>query len=66
VRAKALKGYSKGETPITCRPGDVLEPELDKVREEYGDVIKNDEDLLIVALYPTSGKEFLQQKYEKT
>jgi len=65
VRAKALKGYSRGETPITGRPGDFLKPELDKVREEFSDLIKNDEDLLIVALYPGTGKEFLQRKYEK-
>jgi pyruvate/oxaloacetate carboxyltransferase len=65
VRAKALKGYSRGETPITGRPGDFLEPELEQVREEGGDLIKNDEDLLIWALYPTTGKEFLQRKYEK-
>jgi len=65
VRAKALKGYSRGETPITGRPGGFLEPELEKVREEGGDLIKNDEDLLIWALYPTTGKEFLQRKYGK-
>jgi pyruvate carboxylase subunit B len=65
VRAKALKGYARGETPVTGRPGDYLEPELDKVREEYGDVIKTDEDLLTCALYPTTGKEFLQKKYGK-
>ncbi len=63
VRAKALKGYSRGETPITGRPGDYLEPELDKVREEVGDLAKTEEDLLICAIYPTTGKEFLKKKY---
>ena len=63
VRAKALKGYSKGETPITGRPGDYIEPELDKVRKDCGDLCKNDEDLLLCAIYPTTGKEFLQRKY---
>jgi len=65
VRAKALKGYSRGETPITVRPGDILEPELDSAREKIGDLAKNEEDLLIYALYPTTGKEFLQKKYGK-
>ena len=63
VRAKALKGYSRGETPVTGRPGDFLEPELDKAKEDIGDLAKNDEDLLIFALYPTTGREFLQKKY---
>jgi pyruvate/oxaloacetate carboxyltransferase len=63
IRAKVLKGYSKGETPVTNRPGDYLEPELDKVREECGGLCKNDEDLILYAIYPTTGKEFLQKKY---
>lgn len=65
IQALALKGYKRGGTPITGRPGDYLEPELEKVREDCGEVIKNDGDLLICALYPTTGKEFLQWKYEK-
>ncbi|MDP6180900.1 MAG: oxaloacetate decarboxylase subunit alpha, partial [Desulfatiglandales bacterium] len=65
VRAKALKGYSRGTTPVTGRPGDYLEPELEKAKKECGEFVKNDEDLLLYALYPTTGKEFLQQKYGK-
>ena len=65
VQAKALKGYKRGETPITGRPGDYLEPELDKVKAEVGDLAKTEEDLLICALYPTTGREFLEYKYGK-
>ena len=63
VRAKALKGYPRGEKPITGRPGDYLEPELDKVREEVKDLARTEEDVLLCALYPTTGKEFLKKKY---
>jgi len=63
VRALALKGYPRGQVPITGRPGDSLEPELDKVRAECGDVIRTEEDLLTCAIYPASGKEFLTKKY---
>ena len=66
VRAKVLKGYSRGDTPITGRPGDYLEPELEKAREDCGDIAKTEEDLLIYAIYPTTGKEFLKNKYQKT
>lgn len=65
VQALALKGYSRGDTPITGRPGDYIDPELEKVREECGDLIKTEEDLLTCALYPTTGKEFLERKYGK-
>jgi pyruvate carboxylase subunit B len=34
---KGLKGYDRGEEPITCRPAEVLEPELEKAKEEIGD-----------------------------
>jgi pyruvate carboxylase subunit B len=63
VRKKALKGYSRGEEPIKERPADVLEPELDKAREMAGDLAKDIDDVLIVALYPTTGVRFLKWKY---
>ncbi|MBU2489062.1 MAG: carboxylase, partial [Proteobacteria bacterium] len=63
VRKKALKGYSRGEEPITVRPGAVLEPELEKAKKEIGDLAKDMDDLLIYALYPVTGKRFLKWKY---
>jgi oxaloacetate decarboxylase alpha subunit/pyruvate carboxylase subunit B len=63
VQKKALKGYPRGEEPITCRPAQVLEPELDKAKQEIGDLAKNEEDLLLYALFPVTGKKFLKQKY---
>ena len=58
-----LKGYQKGEKPITGRPADYLAPELDEARKKIGDLARNDEDLLIYALYPTTGERFLKWKY---
>lgn len=66
VQAKALKNYPRGETPITCRPGDELEPELPKVKEDVKGLAKNIDDELIVALYPVTGKRFLKWKYGLT
>lgn len=63
VQKKALKGYPRGEKPITCRPAQVLDPELEKAKQEIGDLAKNDEDLLLYALFPVTGKKFLKQKY---
>jgi len=63
VQKKALKGYARGEEPITCRPAQVLEPELDKAKQEIGDLARNEEDLLLYALFPVTGKKFLKQKY---
>lgn len=63
VRKKALTGYPRGEKPITKRPGDVLEPELPKVKEEVKGLAKDIDDVLICALYPVTGKRFLKWKY---
>jgi len=63
VQKKALKGYPRGETPITVRPADVLEPELEKAKKDVEGLAKDIDDVLIYALYPTTGKRFLRWKY---
>ena len=65
VQKKALKGYERGDKPITCRPAEVLEPELDKATEEIKDLAVDIDDTLIYALYPVTGKRFLKWKYGK-
>ncbi|MBP8214409.1 MAG: hypothetical protein KAX66_03005, partial [Propionivibrio sp.] len=59
----ALKGYPRGEEPITCRPAEVLEPELEKAKAEIGDLAADMDDLLIYAQFPVTGKKFLEWKY---
>jgi len=63
VQKKVLKGYERGSKPITCRPGDILEPELEKAKEETKDLAKDIGDVLVYALYPTTGMRFLKWKY---
>ncbi|MGD8250879.1 MAG: pyruvate carboxylase subunit B, partial [Desulfobacterales bacterium] len=63
VQKKALKGYPRGEEPITCRPAEVLEPELEKAKAEIGDLAKDMDDLVLYAIYPVTGKKFLKWKY---
>ncbi len=63
VQKTILKGYERGEEPITARPGDILEPEWDKAVAETKGLAKNDGDVLIYALYPTTGARFLKWKY---
>jgi len=65
LQEKALKGYDRGEEPIICRPAEVLTPELEKAREEIGDLAVDDEDLILCALFPVTGKKYLMQKYGK-
>jgi len=65
VKEKSLKGYSRGEIPITCRPAEVLKPELEKAREDVKGLAVDLDDVLTYALYPVTGKRFLKWKYGK-
>ena len=66
VQKKALKGYARGEKPITCRPAEVLAPELEKAKADIGDLAVDIDDLILYAIYPVTGKKFLEWKYGKT
>ena len=63
VQEIVLKGYKRGQTPVTGRAADYLEPELEGVREKVKDLARDDFDVLIVALYPNTGEQFLKWKY---
>jgi pyruvate carboxylase subunit B len=56
------KARRKGD-PITCRPADLLEPEMDKAREAVKDITQDNGDVLIYALNATTGMQFLRKKY---
>ncbi|MDY6835854.1 MAG: pyruvate carboxylase subunit B [Chloroflexota bacterium] len=63
VQQKALKGYKRGTEPITCRPADVLEPEMEQAKEATKEFSNDTGDQLIYALYPQTGGRFLKWKY---
>ncbi len=54
------------EEAITCRPADLIEPELDKIREEVKDLIIQDEDVLTYALLPQVAKKFFEMRKNGT
>jgi len=56
VRKKAIGD----EEVITCRPADLIEPELEKYREETKDIAKSEEDVLSYALFPQVATKFFQ------
>ena len=63
VQKIVLKHYKRGQTPVTCRPADLFEPELDKAKEAIKDFTQDIGDVLINALYPITGLRFLKWKY---
>ncbi|NLK97966.1 MAG: oxaloacetate decarboxylase subunit alpha [Epulopiscium sp.] len=50
------------EKPITCRPADLLEPELDKIEAEMKQYKEQDEDVLSYALFPQVAEEFFKYR----
>ena len=63
IQKIVLKGYERGEKPITSRPADILQPELEKAKEATKDIAKDIGDVLVYALYPQTGMRFLKWKY---
>ena len=68
LQKKVLKD---GEEPITCRPADLLEPEMDKLTKEFEAIAKEKnidvadalvDDVLTYALFPQVGLKFLQNR----
>ena len=61
VRKKAIGD----DEVITCRPADLLAPEMDKYREEAKDLARSEEDVLSYALFPQVAAKFLAERNEK-
>lgn len=54
-----------GDKPITCRPADLIEPELEKAQKEIESWITQPEDVLSYVLFPAVAKDFLVKKYAR-
>jgi len=63
IQKIVLKDYKRGKKPINCRPADMLEPELEKAKQESKEFARNIEDVLTYALFPITGSRFLKYKY---
>lgn len=58
VRKKAI-----GESDsITCRPADLLEPELARIKQQYSDIAKTEEDVLTCAMFPQVAPAFIKRR----
>lgn len=53
------------EEPITCRPADKLEPELDTLRKKCAQYIEQDEDVLSYALFEQVATKFFEYRKAK-
>ena len=55
-----------GDTPrVTCRPADLLQPELDLLRKECAEWTEQEEDVLSYAQFPKVAMDFFKKRAEK-
>lgn len=53
------------EKPITCRPADLIEPELETLRKECAKWMEQDEDVLSYAQFPKVATDFFEKRANK-
>jgi len=72
VDSKLQKRVLDGESAITCRPADLLQPEVDRLSKELQQLAKEKgiklahesiDDVLTYALFPQIGLKFLQNRH---
>ena len=63
VNEEVKKKIIGDDEVITCRPADLLEPEFEKLKEQYKDIARSDEDVLSLALFEQVATKFLKARY---
>jgi len=53
------------EEPITCRPADILKPEIERLTQELGKQAKSIDDVLTYALFPKIALGFFEAREKK-
>ncbi len=53
------------EEPVTCRPADLLKPELEEMRKECAEWTEQEEDVLTYAMFPKVAPKFFEQRRNK-
>ena len=53
------------EEPVSCRPADLLEPELEKLRSECAKWMEQEEDVLSYAQFPKVAADFFENRANK-
>lgn len=68
IKEEIIRKIIGDEKPITCRPADLIEPQLNHIRNEMKEYLEQEEDVLSYALFPQVAIEFFKyrqaQKYK--
>lgn len=62
IKPEFAEKILKGEKPITCRPADLLEPEVEKMKAEAAKYAIQEEDVLTYAMFPQVAPKFFEKR----
>lgn len=65
IKEEIVKKIIGDEEQITCRPADLIEPELESIRREAARYIVCDEDVLTKAMFPKPADDFFRKREAK-
>lgn len=65
ISDEVFKKILGDEERVTCRPADLIEPELDKIKKEFAQYIETEEDVLTGAMFPKPAIDFFRERDAK-
>ncbi len=65
IKEEIVKKIIGDEEQITCRPADLIPPEMDKIRKEAAKYMEQEEDALSMAMLPKPAVDFFKSREQK-
>lgn len=62
INEEVRKLAIKDEQTVSCRPADLLDPEMERIKNDFGHLCRTEEDLLSCALFPQVAPEFIKRR----
>lgn len=65
IKKEIVEKILEGEKQVTCRPADLIEPELEQAKKDCAVYMEQDEDILTQAFFPKVAEKFFKHRVEK-
>lgn len=65
IKEEIVKKIIGEEEQVTCRPADLIKPELETIRKECAKYMEQEEDALTMALFPKPAEDFFKSREQR-
>lgn len=65
IKKEIVDKILEGEEQITCRPADLIKPELEQARKDCAVYMQQEEDVLTQAFFPKVAQNFFKKRVER-